>query len=105
MTETPTADEFGDLVGTYEDELRCSIKCAVDNSYYRKSDLTDAADAILDAFDAQAARIAALEAAAREIIAAFPYETEMWTCDCRECIAVRALIALLPKEAPDDTGS
>jgi DNA repair exonuclease SbcCD ATPase subunit len=67
MTEIPTTEEFGDLVGTYEDELRASIECAVNGSYYRKSDLTDAADAILDALDARAERIAELEAQFSEI--------------------------------------
>jgi len=67
MSETLTTDEFNDLVELYENELRASITCAVDGTYYRKNDLVAAQDALYAAFDAQAERIAELETALIDI--------------------------------------
>ena len=50
---------------------------------------------------AQTERNAELEAAARAVVDAFPYTIDArWkpACNCAECIAMRALIALLSEE-------
>ena len=70
MSEILTRDEFDELVGKLEDELRESISCKAAEVYYRKKDLSDARDAILAAFDAQAERVVELEAERDAAVAA-----------------------------------
>jgi len=70
MSEIPTRDEFDELAGKLEDELRESISCKAAEVYYRKNDLSDARDAILAAFDAQAEHVVELEAERDAAIAA-----------------------------------
>jgi len=43
--------EFAELVDKFKDELRESMRCRLAEVYYRKNDLVEAKDGVLDAFD------------------------------------------------------